>query len=432
MVLMAVFVLPHGGLRPVIRRSSAGGASSTRRTLPRRQLRVHARRQPAARLPGRGARRLRRADGTGVLATVAVAAGTLLTLIWPFAGVLHDVALDTAADGTDLRILGGWDAVAPYSPAPSPALPRLFFIGAIVLGLRMSRERADAAAPRGRPAAAEPGRHRHAGRRGPSRCSRSARSATSCGSAPSRGTGCGRRAEADPAVGRAEETAARPMATSYFRRTRAAGGCRTLSRWVGSGGSSRPGGSTSWSWPPRRPARSGRCCATMRTGRTVWRCGSRSSRSPWCSCLCWPAGGSRSSLRRSSGSVPLALSFLDHQLISTQAGVFLCGMGAAVLFGSLRNGLQSRVGLVIVLVGAAVVVYHDPTHTTGDLFFTPVLFAVALARGLRAARPGGTQTRPPRSGRCGPSGSGSRRRGWRWPRSGPGWRASSTTWSPTR
>ncbi len=80
--------------------------------------------------------KLRKADGTGVLATVAVAAGTLLSLVWPYAGVLHDVALDTAADGTDLRILGGWDAVAPYSLAFS-AMPRLFFIGAIVLGLRM-------------------------------------------------------------------------------------------------------------------------------------------------------------------------------------------------------------------------------------------------------------------------------------------------------
>jgi len=81
--------------------------------------------------------KLRAADRTGVLATVAVAAGTLLTLIWPFAGVLHDVALDTGGAGTDLRILGAWDAIAPYSLAFS-ALPRLFFIGAIVLALRMT------------------------------------------------------------------------------------------------------------------------------------------------------------------------------------------------------------------------------------------------------------------------------------------------------
>lgn len=81
--------------------------------------------------------RLRRVDPSGVLATVATAAGALLALIWPLAGMLHDVALDTASAGADLRILGGWDSVAPYSLAFS-VLPRIFFIGAIVLGLRMS------------------------------------------------------------------------------------------------------------------------------------------------------------------------------------------------------------------------------------------------------------------------------------------------------
>lgn len=79
--------------------------------------------------------RLRRADRTGVLATVAVAAGTLLTLIWPLGGLLHDVALETAAGGTDLRILAGWDSVAPFTLAFS-VLPRVFFVGALVLGLR--------------------------------------------------------------------------------------------------------------------------------------------------------------------------------------------------------------------------------------------------------------------------------------------------------
>ena len=81
--------------------------------------------------------RLRRADGSGVLATVAIASGTLLALIWPFGGVLHDVALETAAGGTDLGILAGWDSAAPFTLAFS-VLPRLFFIGAVVLGLRLS------------------------------------------------------------------------------------------------------------------------------------------------------------------------------------------------------------------------------------------------------------------------------------------------------
>ena len=79
--------------------------------------------------------RLRRVDRSGALASVALAAGAVLAVIWPLAGVLHDVAIDTAEAGTDLRILAGWDAVAPYSLAFS-ALPRLIFVGALVLGLR--------------------------------------------------------------------------------------------------------------------------------------------------------------------------------------------------------------------------------------------------------------------------------------------------------
>jgi hypothetical protein len=78
--------------------------------------------------------RLRAADRSGVLATIATASGTLLALIWPLSGMLHDVALDTANAGADLRILAGWDSVAPYGLAFS-VMPRLFLVGAIVVGL---------------------------------------------------------------------------------------------------------------------------------------------------------------------------------------------------------------------------------------------------------------------------------------------------------
>jgi hypothetical protein len=81
--------------------------------------------------------RMRRVDASGALSTVAVAAGTLLALVWPFAAVLHDVALDTASAGADLRILAGWDSVAPFALAFS-VLPRVFFVGAIVIGLRLA------------------------------------------------------------------------------------------------------------------------------------------------------------------------------------------------------------------------------------------------------------------------------------------------------
>lgn len=135
MVLMAVFVLPHAGSPsdPALERG--------RNVLDAADLyrvgnylfmvagvlllgflgAVHA--------------RLRAVDRTGALAAVGVGAGTLLAVLWPFAGMLHDVALETAAAGTDLRILGGWDAIAPFSLAFS-VLPRVFFVGALILGLR--------------------------------------------------------------------------------------------------------------------------------------------------------------------------------------------------------------------------------------------------------------------------------------------------------
>jgi len=81
--------------------------------------------------------RLRRADATGTLATVAVAAGTICAFVWPFAAIIHDTAIDAAEKGTDPRLLAGWDSIAPYSLAFS-ALPRIFLVLAIVMALRIT------------------------------------------------------------------------------------------------------------------------------------------------------------------------------------------------------------------------------------------------------------------------------------------------------
>ena len=110
--------------------------------------------------------RLRRADPSQTLATVATAAGALLALIWPLAGMLHDVALETGAAGADLRILAGWDAVAPYSLAFS-VFARVFFIGAIVLALRAVGRLDLAGAVGRRPDRAGARGERDAGGRGP-------------------------------------------------------------------------------------------------------------------------------------------------------------------------------------------------------------------------------------------------------------------------
>jgi hypothetical protein len=83
--------------------------------------------------------RLRRAEPSGILAAVGLGSGVMLSLVWPYAAVLHDVALDIAATGSDVRMLAGWDSIAPYSLAFS-AFPRLFFVGAIVIALRLTGE----------------------------------------------------------------------------------------------------------------------------------------------------------------------------------------------------------------------------------------------------------------------------------------------------
>lgn len=135
LVAMAVFVLPHGGSPsdPALERGQHVHDAARIYQVGNYVFMVSG----SLLLGFLGAVhvRLRRADPSGVLAAVALAAGTLLALIWPLGGMLHDLALDTAGAGADLRILAAWDSVAPYSLAFS-AFARIFFIGAIVLALR--------------------------------------------------------------------------------------------------------------------------------------------------------------------------------------------------------------------------------------------------------------------------------------------------------
>ena len=137
MIAMAVFVLPHVGSPgdPAIERGHAILEAETAYRLSNYAFMVSG--TLLIGFLGAVHVRLRRVDVSGVLSTVAVAAGTLLALVWPFAAVLHDVALDAVAGGADVRLLAGWDSIAPYSLAFS-VLPRVFFIGALVLGLRMA------------------------------------------------------------------------------------------------------------------------------------------------------------------------------------------------------------------------------------------------------------------------------------------------------
>ncbi|MFL5869363.1 MAG: sensor histidine kinase [Thermoleophilaceae bacterium] len=76
------------------------------------------------------------------------------------------------------------------------------------------------------------------------------------------------------------------------------------------------------------------------------------------------------------------LSFVDGRLVTFTASVFLAGFVAAYLLGNLSDPIQARVGLAIVLAGAAIVVYNDPTHDPGEFVFTPLLFAIGWLAGF--------------------------------------------------
>ena len=76
-----------------------------------------------------------------------------------------------------------------------------------------------------------------------------------------------------------------------------------------------------------------------------------------------------------------ALSFVDGRLVVYPAGLFVAGLTASLLLGNLRDERQARLGLAIVLGGATIVVYNDPSHTPGEYIFEPVLFAIGWIAG---------------------------------------------------
>lgn len=77
-----------------------------------------------------------------------------------------------------------------------------------------------------------------------------------------------------------------------------------------------------------------------------------------------------------------ALSFVDGRLIPFPAGVFLVGMAASFLLGSSPVARRAWIGLAIVLVCAAIIVYNQPTHAASTFFFIPALFGISWLAGF--------------------------------------------------
>jgi signal transduction histidine kinase len=77
-----------------------------------------------------------------------------------------------------------------------------------------------------------------------------------------------------------------------------------------------------------------------------------------------------------------AFSFVEGQLIGSTAVASVAGLAAAFLLGSLGDYVQARVGLAVVVGGAAIIVYNEPGRPAAELLFVPLLFAVGWLTGF--------------------------------------------------
>lgn len=77
-----------------------------------------------------------------------------------------------------------------------------------------------------------------------------------------------------------------------------------------------------------------------------------------------------------------ALSFVDGRLIVFPVTIYLVGLAAAYLLGSLGDVVRGREGLLIVVASAAIIVYNLPGRTGGDLILIPSVFALGWLGGF--------------------------------------------------
>jgi signal transduction histidine kinase len=75
-------------------------------------------------------------------------------------------------------------------------------------------------------------------------------------------------------------------------------------------------------------------------------------------------------------------SFVDGRLIPFPVSLYLFGLAAAYLLGSLADAVRGREGLLVVVASAAIVIYNLPGRTAGDLILIPCVFALGWLGGF--------------------------------------------------
>jgi signal transduction histidine kinase len=80
--------------------------------------------------------------------------------------------------------------------------------------------------------------------------------------------------------------------------------------------------------------------------------------------------------------VASAVAFVDAALLPSIQSLFVVGMATAFLLGNLRNGAKAAAGLAVVVGGAFVIVQQIPDHTSAELLFVPLEFAISWLAGF--------------------------------------------------
>jgi signal transduction histidine kinase len=76
------------------------------------------------------------------------------------------------------------------------------------------------------------------------------------------------------------------------------------------------------------------------------------------------------------------LTFVDGRLVPFTVSASVAGLAAAVLLGNLRDDVQARLGLAVVIGGAAIIAYNTPERAAGELLVVPALFAIGWVTGF--------------------------------------------------
>jgi signal transduction histidine kinase len=80
--------------------------------------------------------------------------------------------------------------------------------------------------------------------------------------------------------------------------------------------------------------------------------------------------------------VAVVASFVDGRLVPFPGGLYVLGMATAFLLGNLRDALQARLGAVIVVGGAAIIIYNLPAHSAAEQVFVPLGFGISWLAGF--------------------------------------------------